>query len=151
MPKEPSEARKSSEDEEKEMTQISCDVLCALSAEAAPGETAVSNSSNYKSLHLPMFLSKTYHMIERCDPAIATWAEDGLSFIVKNSELFAQKYLPQYFKHSNFSSFARQLNFYGFRKLRTDPILTTEADPATANHGTSACYCGTLEVLYACD
>ncbi|KAL7567903.1 hypothetical protein ACA910_019620 [Epithemia clementina (nom. ined.)] len=85
-----------------------------------------------KHLQLPMFLSKTYHMIDRCDPEIATWSESGDNFVVKNVEKFATTVLPLYFKHSNFSSFARQLNFYGFRKLRTDPILTNDVDPRTA-------------------
>merc|ERR1712176_1725774 len=56
----------------------------------------------------------------------------GDNFVVKNVEKFASAVLPLYFKHSNFSSFARQLNFYGFRKLRSDPILTNDVDPQTA-------------------
>ena len=57
-------------------------------------------------------------MIDRCDPEIATWSPQGDNFVVKNVEKFSAVVLPQYFKHSNFSSFARQLNFYGFRKVK---------------------------------
>lgn len=71
-------------------------------------------------------------MIDRCDPDVATWSATGDNFVVKNVEQFASSVLPMYFKHSNFSSFARQLNFYGFRKLRSDPILTNDVDPQTA-------------------
>lgn len=85
-----------------------------------------------KQHQLPLFLSKTYHMIDRCDQEIATWSATGDNFVVKNVEKFASAVLPLYFKHSNFSSFARQLNFYGFRKLRSDPILTNDVDPQTA-------------------
>jgi len=125
-------------------TQVTCDVLCSLSAtypqrsaaaetDAAEmvGEKMKSNACS-KQHQLPLFLSKTYHMIDRCDPEIATWSASGDNFVVKNVEKFASSFLPLYFKHSNFSSFARQLNFYGFRKLRTDPILTSDVDPSTS-------------------
>ena len=36
-----------------------------------------------------MFLSKTYHMIEKCDSEIASWSENGDNFVVKNVEKFA--------------------------------------------------------------
>jgi len=89
-------------------------------------------ASSPKQHQLPLFLSKTYHMIDRCDTEIATWSSGGENFVVKDIEKFASIVLPLYFKHSNFSSFARQLNFYGFRKLRSDPILTNNIDPQTA-------------------
>jgi hypothetical protein len=134
------------DDEDKEATQMTCDVLCSLSSTSPRRGSEKSESPSFdcydskrrssktcpKQLQLPMFLSKTYHMIDRCDPEIATWSESGDNFVVKNVEKFASHVLPLYFKHSNFSSFARQLNFYGFRKLRTDPILTSDVDPRTA-------------------
>lgn len=58
----------------------------------------------------PIFLKKTYKMIDSCDPAICSWSPDGLSFIVKDPDTFASTIIPQYFDHNKFSSFARQLN-----------------------------------------
>ncbi|CAB9510440.1 Heat stress transcription factor [Seminavis robusta] len=81
----------------------------------------------------PIFLRKTYHMIDTCDPAIATWSDDGLAFVVKDTEKFASDIIPQFFKHSNFSSFVRQLNFYGFRKIKSDPLRITDAEDDEAS------------------
>jgi hypothetical protein len=125
-------------------TQIeACDLLCSLGECASLDEACAEDSETCekkgkkgkgcaKQHQLPMFLSKTYHMIDRCDPEIATWSDTGDNFVVKNVEKFSSSVLPQYFKHSNFSSFARQLNFYGFRKLKAEPILTADYDARTA-------------------
>jgi len=68
-------------------------------------------------MRCPLFLSKTFAMLSSCPADIATWAEDGLSFYVMDRNRLAETIIPQYFNHNKFSSFVRQLNFYGFRKV----------------------------------
>ncbi|XVE70620.1 hypothetical protein DITRI_Ditri10aG0086000 [Diplodiscus trichospermus] len=69
----------------------------------------------------PPFLRKTFEMVE--DPetdTIVSWSVNRNSFIVWDSHEFSENLLPKYFKHKNFSSFIRQLNTYGFRKIDSD-------------------------------
>ncbi|XP_009352719.1 LOW QUALITY PROTEIN: heat stress transcription factor A-4c [Pyrus x bretschneideri] len=67
---------------------------------------------------LPPFLSKTYEMVDDASTdSIVSWSASNKSFIVWNPPEFARDLLPKFFKHNNFSSFIRQLNTYGFRKI----------------------------------
>lgn len=56
-------------------------------------------------------------MISTCNDNLAAWSDDGETFVVKDSEMLEKEIIPSYFDHSKFSSFSRQLNFYGFRKV----------------------------------
>ncbi|XP_022761841.1 heat stress transcription factor A-5-like [Durio zibethinus] len=64
------------------------------------------------------FLLKTYEMVDdSATDDIVSWNSNKKSFVVWNPPEFARLLLPTYFKHNNFSSFIRQLNTYGFRKI----------------------------------
>ncbi|XP_059623881.1 heat shock factor protein HSF24-like [Cornus florida] len=67
------------------------------------------------------FLTKTYELVDdKGTDEVISWNENGTSFVVWKTAEFAKDLLPKYFKHNNFSSFVRQLNTYGFRKVVPD-------------------------------
>ncbi|KAK4347146.1 hypothetical protein RND71_033485 [Anisodus tanguticus] len=68
------------------------------------------------------FLSKTYDLLEEQEEEnnnikVVSWNGEGSGFVVWCPAEFSVLMLPKYFKHNNFSSFIRQLNTYGFKKV----------------------------------
>jgi hypothetical protein len=109
---------------------------------------------------VPLLLLKTFSILEHALPEIVSWSEAGDSFIVQDPARFGSDVVSSYFNHSKFSSFVRQLNFYGFRKvkgklnfigmseqhslefkhpffLRGRPDLMTEIKRHSSTHGSS--------------
>ncbi|XP_062187679.1 heat stress transcription factor B-4b-like [Phragmites australis] len=86
------------------------------------GEMVVSMESSHQAKPVPApFLTKTYQLVDDpCTDHIVSWGEDDATFVVWRPPEFARDLLPNYFKHNNFSSFVRQLNTYGFRKIVAD-------------------------------
>lgn len=67
------------------------------------------------------FLLKTHQLVDdAATDDVISWSENGTTFVVWKTAEFAKDLLPKYFKHNNFSSFVRQLNTYGFRKIVPD-------------------------------
>eukprot|EP00347_Sterkiella_histriomuscorum_P021892 403332401 len=89
------------------------------SKEAAWSKESDKDQKQYT--NVPSFLLKTYDIVN--DPIydkIICWNETDDGFIVKQPNEFAEKILPLFFKHNNFSSFVRQLNMYDFHKTRNN-------------------------------
>ncbi|KAF7187920.1 Transcription factor SFL1 [Pseudocercospora fuligena] len=63
------------------------------------------------------FIHKLYNMLEdQSIQHLISWSQTNESFVMSPSSEFS-KVLAQYFKHTNISSFVRQLNMYGFHKV----------------------------------
>lgn len=70
-----------------------------------------------QSKNLNRFIAKLYRIVNSHDPTVR-WVPGGKRFLILDPKRFAETVLPKYFKHSKFTSFVRQLNFYGFHKKR---------------------------------
>lgn len=80
---------------------------------------APSSGPKISKMNVPLFISKLYRIVQTTPQDVIGWSSEGQTFIVGNSIAFAKEILPEYFKHNNFSSFVRQLNFYGFKSSST--------------------------------
>lgn len=51
------------------------------------------------------------------EPDVIGWAPHGRCFLVRKPKEFATTIMPQNFKHTKLTSFQRQLNLYGFKRI----------------------------------
>ncbi|EQC41614.1 hypothetical protein SDRG_01573 [Saprolegnia diclina VS20] len=75
-----------------------------------------------------LFLQKTFEMLNVSQPDVAAWTPDGRAFNIYDLKTFESTMLVRFFRHGHFSSFARQLRFYGFTKCRRHQHI--EKEPA---------------------
>jgi hypothetical protein len=80
----------------------------------------IAKTRNNQERSVPKFLKKMFYILEENrHNELVSWSDDGSALIIKKPTDFANRVLPLYFKHSNFSSFIRQLNMYKFKKSKS--------------------------------
>jgi len=72
------------------------------------------------------FVRLLWKILEGEHEELIRWTNDGERFRILDQERLAVEVLPRFFTHRNFSSFQRQLNYFGFRRChRTRPMVYT--------------------------
>ncbi|KIE02560.1 flocculation suppression protein, partial [Metarhizium majus ARSEF 297] len=80
--------------------------------------TVASSAVHQPKIVQTAFIHKLYNMLEDSSiQHLISWSSNAESFVMSPTADFS-KVLSQYFKHTNISSFVRQLNMYGFHKER---------------------------------
>ena len=68
---------------------------------------------------VPQFLVSLYEMVDLpSTESVIGWSTDGDSFQVYNQDLFVLEVLPRFYDTCKLTSWIRQLNMYGFKKIK---------------------------------
>ncbi|KAG7350474.1 HSF-type DNA-binding protein [Nitzschia inconspicua] len=70
------------------------------------------------------FPEKLHHMLDietKEHPSAVSWLPHGRAFIVRDPHEFTDYIMPKYFRQTKLTSFQRQLNLYGYRRLTQGP------------------------------
>ncbi|CAD8083012.1 unnamed protein product [Paramecium sonneborni] len=72
------------------------------------------------------FIEVTHKILQQNEfKDIIKWDDQGKNIIIIDKLLLQQIVLPKYFKHAKYSSFLRQLNFYGFTSSKDENSYLT--------------------------
>ncbi|CAH0491594.1 unnamed protein product [Peronospora farinosa] len=87
----------------------------------------------------PKFLLLLYEILEVESSRVIRWSEDGLALQILDPLTVTEQILPKYFNHTNFHSFQRQLNYFGFRKwTKSKTDISPRRTPASGANSSAS-------------